>query len=349
MPGNNDKANVLLVGSGGVGTLASLGLECSGNASVTSVLRSDYEKVKKDGFVIESVDHGNFEGWRPTNIASSVSEAGEKHGPFDYILVCTKVLPELQKTEELIEPAVTKCKSVIVLIQNGLGIEDPVADKYPENVVLSGISMISAHNYHGKIVQYEPDELVIGYHPSSGIGKEALESSGKKFVELYSSSGANCTYSENLKFSRWKKLVFNSCINTMCALTGLDTGRSFHSGVEDELVRPAMKEIQTIAKSEGIEIPDSVFQDMVESDDHVYAKPSMKVDVEKGNPMELEAILGNPLRVAERNNVPTPVLSVVYKLLKGVQFRLMEGKGHIALPVEAPVRANGDIPYYKQH
>lgn len=60
------KAQVLLVGSGGVGTIASLGLELGGHAQVTSVLRSDYQKVMDDGFLIESVDHGNFENWRPT-------------------------------------------------------------------------------------------------------------------------------------------------------------------------------------------------------------------------------------------------------------------------------------------
>lgn len=61
-----NKAQVLLIGSGGVGTIASLGLELGGHAQVTSVLRSDYEKVRDHGFSIESVDHGNFENWRPT-------------------------------------------------------------------------------------------------------------------------------------------------------------------------------------------------------------------------------------------------------------------------------------------
>lgn len=61
------KAQVLLIGSGGVGTIASLGLELGGRANVTSVLRSDYEKVKAHGFEIESVDHGKFQNWRPSH------------------------------------------------------------------------------------------------------------------------------------------------------------------------------------------------------------------------------------------------------------------------------------------
>jgi ketopantoate reductase len=60
------KANVLLVGSGGVGTMAAYNIEVGGIATVTAVLRSNYEAVKKDGFTITSLDHGYIKGWRPT-------------------------------------------------------------------------------------------------------------------------------------------------------------------------------------------------------------------------------------------------------------------------------------------
>ena len=48
----------------------------------------------------------------------------------------------------------------------------------------------------------------------------------------------------------------------------------------------------------------------------------MCVDVRKGQLMELEIILGNPMRIAKENNVATPILSTIYPLLKLVQFRL---------------------------
>lgn len=59
------KANVLLVGCGGIGTIAALNLQIGGRATVTAVLRSNYEHVKKHGFHIRSVDHGVVEGFRP--------------------------------------------------------------------------------------------------------------------------------------------------------------------------------------------------------------------------------------------------------------------------------------------
>lgn len=61
------KANVLLVGSGGVGTIAAYNLEVGGLASVTAVLRSNHQAVKQNGFSITSLEFGYIKGWRPSN------------------------------------------------------------------------------------------------------------------------------------------------------------------------------------------------------------------------------------------------------------------------------------------
>lgn len=61
------KARVLIVGAGGVGTMAAYALETGGRAAVTLVLRSNYATVEKQGFSIDSIEHGHdITGWRPT-------------------------------------------------------------------------------------------------------------------------------------------------------------------------------------------------------------------------------------------------------------------------------------------
>jgi ketopantoate reductase len=60
------KVNVLLLGGGAVGTIAALNIESGGLGNVTAVLRSNYAAVKENGYTIRSIDHGNFEGWRPS-------------------------------------------------------------------------------------------------------------------------------------------------------------------------------------------------------------------------------------------------------------------------------------------
>jgi ketopantoate reductase len=60
------KARVLLVGAGGIGTIAAVNLERGGLAEVICVLRSNYEAVVSRGIEIRSCEHGHIESWRPT-------------------------------------------------------------------------------------------------------------------------------------------------------------------------------------------------------------------------------------------------------------------------------------------
>lgn len=71
-------------------------------------------------------------------------------GPFIFIVVTTKNLPDIHKVEDIIAPTVTK-NSVIVLIQNGIGIEGACIKRFPSSIVMSGVSMILSTNNRGKI------------------------------------------------------------------------------------------------------------------------------------------------------------------------------------------------------
>lgn len=139
------KANVLLVGGGAVGAIAALNIEAGGLGAVTAVLRSNYAAVSQNGYNIESVDHGKIPSWKPTKVVNSIPAASETE-PFDYIVCVTKNCPDIKPTlVDLITPAVTKGHTVIVLIQNGLNIEKPLFEAFPDNICLSGVSMIDSH------------------------------------------------------------------------------------------------------------------------------------------------------------------------------------------------------------
>lgn len=60
------KTQVLLVGCGGVGTMAAVNLESGNLAEVTCVLRSNYDVVRDKGLTIQSCEHGELRQWLPT-------------------------------------------------------------------------------------------------------------------------------------------------------------------------------------------------------------------------------------------------------------------------------------------
>ncbi|KAF4452262.1 2-dehydropantoate 2-reductase [Fusarium austroafricanum] len=305
-----DKARILLIGCGGIGCIAALNLEYGGQAQVTAVLRSSYQIVKDRGFTINSVDHG-----RITVLPSipDVSKSGIP--PFDYIICATKNIPAISTpVTDLIRPAVTPGHSTILLLQNGINIEVPLLEAFPDNTILSGISMCgSSEPESGTIEHNLHDEMRIG--PFQNFGDAADRA--KDLVARFNAGGrCTCHYDSNVTFSRWKKLLYNAVYNPVGALTNLDTGdMQLCPGLVDEVIRPGMKEIQAAAAAYGQEITDEMIEATIVTEPiEAHVPPSMLVDVRKGQYIEVENLLGEPLRAAKARQVLTPILQNHYSL-----------------------------------
>jgi 2-dehydropantoate 2-reductase len=223
----------------------------------------------------------------------------------------------------------------MVLIQNGLDIEIPLAAAFPSNSIMSGVSMIGSrvspagnHIYHE-----DPDSVLMGPYIHSGLDKETQIANAKLFVDMYSAGlghqgkgrEASCTYVDDIVRARWRKLLWNGTFNTLCTLTRMDVGQLQRSGGTDTLLKPAMREMLSVAKAAGFEFPPETVDEMVAGTSaEGKFRPSMLVDLEKGNPLELDVILGAPLGYATRLGVETPVLTSVFDLLKVVQWGIFE-------------------------
>ncbi|VEU23578.1 DEKNAAC104636 [Brettanomyces naardenensis] len=329
--------NVLLIGVGGVGSIVAYGIDFTGKADISVVVRRDFEKVSKVGYELKSIDYGDIKGWKPKHIYPSVEAAAKDVPVYDFVVITTKNLPDVVKPEELAEPAITPEKTTVVLIQNGFDIGRPFIEKYPNNFCLSGVSHIGSHNNNGVVTQTQHDECLISYFINPNLAIEDQKRKAEEFISIYSNEKNAVTYFPDAKWYRYRKLVYNASLNTVCALTGVDTGRLDLAGTLESVSIPAMREVIKVAKADGVTLPADIINTVVHSDDGDWFEPSMRVDVKKGNPIELEAILGNLLRVAKELNVETPYLQILYNLLKAVQFRLKEGKGMNNLPEKRPI------------
>lgn len=237
---------------------------------------------------------------------------------------------------EIIAPAVTPGLTNILLLQNGLNIERPFIKAFPTNPVLSGITVIGAsENPPGTIKHDNFDISYIGAFDNPNVKNELSEAAARAFVELYGACPAvKCTYDGDVLFSRWRKLLYNASFNTVATILRMDVSRMRASEhVVDELIRPLMLEIVAVAAAKGVMLPLEEVEKIITVDLYEsFFLPSMAQDIRKGNFIEFENIVGEPLREAEVLGVPTPTLKVVYGLLKGLQFQTKEAKGLVKVP-----------------
>ncbi|KAI1177833.1 putative 2-dehydropantoate 2-reductase [Nemania sp. FL0916] len=328
------KARVLIVGTGGVGALAAYTLETGGQAEVTAVMRSNYDAVEKHGIDIDSIEHGHdIKGWRPTAIRKNVPNVREeKLEPFDFILVTTKNISEVPPSvADIIEPAVTANKTAIVLSQNGLNIEKPLIERFPTNPIISSISFVAVtETSHGKFLHDDADAQRISPFDNPGVAPERAEEAARRYVAIYDvAKKLNIVYDADVKYNRWGKLVYNTAYNSVAAVLRMDTARMRMSQhIIDDLIRPIMLEVMAAARANGVHLAKDIPEEAICVDPtDTGFKPSMCQDAEKGNFMEIETIVGEPLRAGEAKGVPMPTLRTIYALLKGMQLQVMEKKG----------------------
>lgn len=314
---------ILLHGTGAIGAIYVYLLQKAG-CNVTAVCRSNYDAVKSDGFVIDSGVYGKGIHVKPDHVVRTPTEAANLFSnPFDYVVVSTKALPDA-RTAKAIAPAVTKDHTAIVLIQNGIGIEDEYQQTFPENLIISCVVYLPAtQTSPGRIDMGDMEQLEVGTFPAAAYdngGKQATD----RFIEALKKRGSNVELYADIQEQRWNKLLINASWNPICALTlSRDVAYLDSSPVAEKFVREVMMEVVAICKALGYksitaELAERQLSRATARKGGKGIEPSMLVDLLWQRRMEVEVILGNPARTAQSLGVAVPRLEALYALSRAL-------------------------------
>ncbi len=297
--------SIVVVGAGAVGSYFG-GRLAQGGATVSVVCRSDYDTVKQRGITVKSCD-GDFQ-FTPT--CTLAHDEPPNCPAYYYVIVAMKVLPHIDvpaTIRDFVGP-----HTAILLLQNGIDIEASVARAFPENEVISGLAFICVSRTAPGVVHHQDHgRIVLGRYPAGRSSRvTALQRS-------FEAAGVPCRVSTDILTDRWAKLLWNAPYNTLSVLAGgVTTKEIMDDPALSVLVRQIMLEIRTIAAAYGCRIDMTVVDKHVEDTRTMRPyKTSMLLDFEAGRPLEVEAILGNALRMAAEKALPTPKLDVLYPLL----------------------------------
>lgn len=324
--------NVLLFGGGAIGGVYIYTFLQAG-CTVTAVLRSNYTHVKTNGFHMDSIRFGCVD-FHPTNVVKDIHEAAQ-HGPYDFVVICSKTFPGSKPSlADQIQSAITP-QTAIVLIQNGIDIESDVSEAFPNNPLLSTVVYIPSTQTSPGVIDYGYTQnetlnlLEIGTYPSAAPPPH--KAAATHLASLVTSGGGFAQVFDDVQTQRWSKLVVNASWNPITALS-LSTDADFlrSSPYAKTLVRNVMYEVVSIAQALNIK---GITREL--ADEHLarHAKrtvgkaPSMLVDVQEGRPFEVEAIVGNAVRRAEKVGVKVPLLDALYALAKGLFESGERGRG----------------------
>ena len=291
-----------IIGVGGVGgyyggNLARIGKD------VHFLFHSDYDYVKKHGLKVDSCD-GNFV-LPEVNAYSSPDDMPK----CDVVLVALKTVNEqLLKT---LLPPLTDERTLVVLIQNGVGVEEDVQKMFPNLQLAAGLAFIcSAKSAPGHINHQCYGYINIGNFSchNENLMNQVIRDFRKANVE------ANLVeYHE----ARWKKAVWNMPFNGMTVALNTRTDLLLKNPATFKLIKEQMLEVILTAQQMGVNIPMSFADKMIQNTlDMTPYSPSMKLDFDFHRPMEIYYLYTRPLEEARKKGLRMPKLEMLEAELK---------------------------------
>lgn len=326
--------DILIFGVGSIGAVYLYQLQQAG-CNVTAVCRSNYEAVKDSGFTLHSLRFGD-QKYKPDLVVRSVADCPPDK-IYDYILVCSKSFPGSSPSlADMIRPAVAgRPQTAIVLAQNGIDIEEEVAAEFPQNPILSGVVYLPATQTAPGTIEYSEmlNLLEIGTYPADA--PPLHKSAAVRFADLLVKGGGEVDVHQDIQIARWSKLLMNGAWNPICALTLCTDGDFLTTSTPfaHELVWDIMLEIIALAAKVGIpgidarEAEKRLGLAKRRAETGTGRQVSMLQDVKQGRSFEVEAIVGNAVRLGRKHVVPMPRLETIYALLKARHFALEKERG----------------------
>jgi 2-dehydropantoate 2-reductase len=223
----------------------------------------------------------------------------------DVILVGLKSVKNHDELPRLLRPLLHE-QTTVVLIQNGIGLEEDLQRIFPQLHIVAGLAFIScAKTGPGHICHQDFGALNLGN----------FSCPDKRFQTLLADlqdaglTAAEVPYLE----ARWRKAVWNMPFNGMTVALNTSTAQLLQTPATRALINDQMMEVIGAARALGVDALTSEFADkmMAMTDKMTPYSPSMKLDFDNGRPMEIEYLYSRPIAEARKAGFEMPKLAML--------------------------------------
>ncbi|HXY78207.1 MAG TPA: ketopantoate reductase family protein [Candidatus Acidoferrales bacterium] len=207
-------------------------------------------------------------------------------------------------------------QGAVLSAQNGVGSEEIIA-AFTRGYVLRATTFMSGTRHSDTHVQYELDTPTwIGPFEPTGTPFSVV----KEAADLIVAGGLKAEALEDARPAQWSKLIFNSSVNSVSALTGLPHSPHFSDEAKfsdlGHLLHALIDEGKRVAEAAGVCLHEDPWG-MNRIGAMTNHPPSMLHDVRHRLTTEIDFLSGAIAREAERVGVPAPLHTAVYRLIKG--------------------------------
>lgn len=287
-----------IIGTGAVGGYYGAKLAYSGK-DVHFLLHRDYDYVCNHGLIVNSCN-GNF-------ILPQINayDSSDKMPKCDVIIVAMKTTNQ-SLIPDLIRPLLKK-ETLVLLIQNGIGLESDLQEIFPDLYIAAGLAFICS----GKT---EPGLINHQCYGSLNIGNYSCKNDVvlSSMINDFRDSGVETNELEYFE-ARWKKAVWNMPFNGMTVVMNAKTNELLQCASTRDLIRKQMMEVVSAANALGVpSVNEEFVNQMIKMTDEMTPySPSMKLDFDFNRSMEINYLYSRPLLEAQKVGCEMPCLKML--------------------------------------
>lgn len=291
-----------VIGTGAIGGYYGAKL-AQGGQDVHFLFHSDYDYVREHGLRVNSGD-GGFH-LDHVNAYQDVRQMPK----CDVVIVALKTVHE-QMLRDMLPPLLTD-DTVVLLIQNGMGMEQDVEQMVPGVKLAAGLAFICCSKTHPGVIDHlDLSGLNVGNYNAP---QETID---RMIAEMVSADidARNVDYLE----ARWRKLLWNMPFNGLSVALHTDTDALVRNAATRRLLRAMTQEVIDAAHAVGVKgLTDRDADAMIEMTTKMRPyKPSMRLDWDYHRPMEVYYLYTRPIEEARRAGQDMPLHRMLEAELK---------------------------------
>ena len=306
---------IAVIGAGGVGGYVGARLAAAGDEVHFIARGAHAEALRSQGLQLRSV-LGDLH-------LDEVAVTGDAReiGPCDVVLFCVKSYGTDEAARAYLRHLVGDDTAVISL-QNGMGNLEQIAAVVGRDHVLGGVALILSTIAEPGVIDHTGGPARIVFGELDGVVSHRAQA----LLERCQAAGISAAIAPDITVAMWDKFAFICALAGMTSAVRLPIGEIRGSPRAWGQFRRLVEEAYAVARAEGVTVADGAVDERIELaaslEPGVYS--SLHHDLVNGNRMELDALLGALVGLADRHGVGVPVAETVLGILEPWAIRNAE-------------------------
>jgi 2-dehydropantoate 2-reductase len=297
-----------IVGSGAVGGYFGAKLARAGH-DVTFLARGAHlEAIRSRGLTVKSV-LGDF------TVRGPAEDRPERVGPVDVAILAVKTYSNPDALPML--KTIMRDNAIALTLQNGVDSVDEVASAVDGTRVLGGTTYVATALAEPGLIEQTGTHRRIVFGETSGATATVSERV-HQIHEVFSAADIVSEAVADARVPIWEKFCYLAPFAAFTGAARVPIGPIWSDWMSRHMLVSAFGEVEAVARAEHVSLPVDVVERIVAYVDSIppTTRSSLLIDLQQGKPIEIEALAGAAVRRGAKRQVPTPILSALYAVLK---------------------------------